>query len=72
MKEQTYSVTYWPKGKPTESNTQAIVANSKEAAEKKAKGLWPNCVLKVKRRDYKWTGKGIVWHSKRRWAAEVT
>ena len=61
MKTQEYDVTYWPIGKPTEKTVAVLAANGKEDALDVARRTFGvNYSFKIKRKNYNWTGKGIV------------
>jgi len=73
MKTQEYDVTYWPIGKPGRSHEMkdVVEAHGKEDALNVARRKFGvNHSFKIKRKNYHWTGEGVVTLMKRRWASE--
>jgi len=61
VKEQEYDVTYWPDINPSNKQTTVLKAHSKEDALNVAqRQIGINYRFKIKRRNYNWTGKGVV------------
>lgn len=72
MKIQKYNVIYWPIGDKSKSQTIVIEADGKEdCLDRARRSIGVNFTFQIKRRNYNWTGRGVVHHAQKRWAEEA-